>query len=126
MSFLDSLLNTAKDAIIDAVASSDTAKNAALKMMAPKFFADYGLAKLGTLEKVEITTEKKEILVVLNLHGEAAPVEVTVHYRVLKPGEVEIVNVRSSKAWVAILVNEVVSPALNKIEVPTEATKFLA
>ena len=103
----------------------DGPKNAALKLMADTAFTTYGLDKLGKLDTVELDSVKKEILIVLSLHGEPAPVELTVLYRIETSSQVEIVEVRSPKTWVAILANEMVPADKKRIPVPPLATSFL-
>ena len=67
---------------------------------------------------LRLDTEKQEISLELALHGEQRPIQVTIHYKVRSPNHIEITSVRSSRDWIATLVNEVLSVEQRQLEVP--------
>ena len=78
------------------------------------------------MTKLQLDSEKQEIYLALDLHGEQSPIELTIHYRLLSSTQIEIANVWSSRDWMATFVNEMV-PAKNKqITVPTAVTAALS
>jgi hypothetical protein len=78
------------------------------------------------MTKLQLDSEKQEIYIELDLRGEQTPAELTIHYRLLSSTEIEIVNVSSSRDWIATLINEIV-PAKNKqITVPVVVTAALS
>ena len=109
--FLTRLINKGKDTVIRAGAGWAWSK--------------FKLNKLGTMSTFRIDTEKHEIFVVMDLQGEPSPIELTVNYAVLTPTRIEIKEVRSSREWIATLVNELLTPEQKQLEVPSKAMLLL-
>ena len=91
-----------------------------------KLGLDVDFKKLGQMTKLKINSDKQEIYLTLDLHGEQSPIELTVQYRVLTPTQIEIVSVSSSRDWVATLVNEVLPAKRKQITVPAAVTTALS
>ena len=78
------------------------------------------------MTRLQLDSEKQEIYVTLDLHGEQSPIELTIHYRLLSSTQIEIVNVCSSRNWIATLVNEMVPTKNKQITVPAAVTAALS
>ncbi len=105
---------------------ANKAKDAALQGVAAWFANKYHLKKLGQMTKLQIDSEKNEVSLTLDLHGEQSPIDLTIRYRVIGATEIEIVDVRSSREWIATLVNEVIPATQKQITVPVNVTKALS
>lgn len=105
MNFIKTILNKAKDATVQ---------------LAAKFIINkYKLDKLGTMTSLNIDSDKRQIFIALDLHGEQTPIELTIHYQVVSPTCLEIREVQSSRTWIATLVNEMIPSEKKRVEVPT-------
>jgi hypothetical protein len=105
---------------------ANKAKDVALRLVARWIVNKFYLKKLGQMTKLQLDSEKEEIYLALDLHGEQSPIELTIHYRLLSSNQIEIVNVWSSRDWIATLINEII-PAKNKqIPVPAVVTAALS
>jgi hypothetical protein len=101
-------------------------KDMALQFVAAWIVNKYHLNKLGQMTSLQLDSEKQEIFIALELHGEQTPIELTIQYRVLSPTQIEIANVCSSRAWVAALANEMVPAEKKRIAVPEAVTAALS
>ena len=110
-------------------------KDAAVQLFASQLINDFNLEKfglgvdlkkLGRMTKLKINSEKQEVYLTFDLHGEQSPIELTVQYRVLTPTQIEIVSVSSSRDWIATLVNEVLPTNRKQITVPAAVTTALS
>jgi hypothetical protein len=116
--FLKHFVNKTKDAILQVTAR---------KFILPWIINKYHLKQLGNMTTLRLDCEKQEILIALDLHGEQDPIELTIRYQVLSPTCIEIKDVRSSRNWIATLVNEVLPAEQKRIEqVPTAVTTLLS
>lgn len=105
---------------------ANKAKDVALQFVAAWIVNKYHLKKLGQMTKLQLDSDKQEIFITLDLHGEQSPVELTIHYRLLSSTMIEITDVRSSREWIATLVNEMVPAEQKKITVPSAVTTALS
>lgn len=105
---------------------SNRLKDVALQFIAARIVSHYHLNKLGHMTKLQIDSEKSEVVIELDLHGEPAPIELKMHYRLLSATEIEIGEVSSSRSWIATLVNEMVPAEKKRITVPEAVTKALS
>ena len=78
------------------------------------------------MTKLQLDSEKQEIYLALDLHGEQSPIELTIQYRLLSSTQVEIGDVWSSREWIATLVNEMVPAKDRQIPVPAWVTAALS
>ena len=105
---------------------ANKAKDVALQLVAAWIVNRYHLKKLGQMTKLQLDSDKGEIFIALDLHGEQTPIELTIHYRVLSPTEIEIANVHSSREWIATLANDMIPANQKRITVPETVTKALS
>ncbi len=105
---------------------ANKAKDAALQFVAAWLVNRCQFNKLGKMTTLKIDSEKQEIFVELDLRGEESPVELKVDYKVVGPSLIEIGNARSSREWIATLVNEMLPPEQKRIEVPEMVTTALS
>jgi len=115
------IANKAKDAAVQFVATR-VINNFNLE----KLGLDVDLKKLGRMTKIKINSDKQEIYVAFDLHGEQSPIELTIQYRVLTPTQIEIVSLSSSREWIATFVNEVLPAKRKQITVPATVTAALS
>lgn len=101
-------------------------KDIALQFVAAWIVNKYHLNKLGQMTALRLDSEKQEIFITLDLHGEQTPIELTIQYRVLSSTEIEIADVHSSRAWIATLANEMVPAHQKRITVPEAVTAALS
>jgi hypothetical protein len=101
-------------------------KEKALEVIAIQLFNNSRINKLGTMTSINLDSKKQELSIVLDLHGEQSPIEVTAKYRVLTPTQIEITEFQSSRAWITTLVNEIVPQSNKQITVPETVTKGLS
>jgi hypothetical protein len=105
---------------------ANKAKDVALRLVARWAANKFYLKKLGQVTKLQIDSEKQEIYIALDLRGEQSAIELTIQYRLLGSTQIEILNVSSSRDWIATLANEII-PAKNKqITVPAVVTAALS
>jgi hypothetical protein len=102
------------------------AKDTVLQRIAAWVINKYHLKQLGQMSTLRLDSEKQEIFMVLNLHGEPTSIELAVHYRVLSSTLIEITDVRSSREWITTLVNNIVPAEAKRIPVPAAFTTALA
>jgi hypothetical protein len=115
------IANRVKDAAVQLLATQ-LINNCNLE----KFGLDIDLKKLGRMTKLKINSEKQEVYLTFDLHGEQSPIELTVQYRVLTSTQIEIVSVSSSRDWIATFVNEVLPAKRKQITVPAAVTTALS
>lgn len=101
-------------------------KDVALQLVAAWIVNKYHLNKLGQMTALRLDSDKQEIFIALDLHGEQTPIELTIQYRVLSPTQIEIADVQSSRAWIATLANEMVPAEKKRITVPEAVTTALS
>ncbi len=105
---------------------ANKAKDVALQFIAAWIVNKYHLNKLGQMTKLQLDSEKQEVFITLDLHGEKSPIDLTIHYRLLSSTVVEIADVSSSREWIATLVNEMVPAKQKRITVPETVTAALS
>ena len=105
---------------------ANKAKDIALQHVASRILNKYHLNKLGKMTSLRLDSEKQEIFIELDLHGEQTPIELTVKYRVLSSTLIEIADVQSSRAWITTLANEIVPADQKRITVPEAVTAALS
>jgi hypothetical protein len=105
---------------------ANKAKDVALRLVARWIVNKFYLKKLGQMTKLQLDSEKQEIYLALDLHGEQSPIELAIHYRLLSSNHIEIANVWSSREWIAALVNEMVPAKDKQITVPAGVTAALS
>jgi hypothetical protein len=115
------IANKAKDAAVQFVATR-VINNFSLE----KLGLDVDLKKLGRMTKIKLNSDKQEIYLAVDLHGEQSPIELTIQYRVLTPTQIEIVSLSSSREWIATFVNEVLPAKRKQITVPAAVTAALS
>ena len=106
------LLNRAKDALSQRIAAC--------------FINSHRMKGLGKVTTLNIDSEKNEVSMVLELHGEQAPIAMTIRYKVRSATSIEVVGVDSSRSWIASLVNDLIPAPQKTIEVPAYVTKALS
>lgn len=72
-------------------------KDIALQSVASWIANKYHLNQLGRMTALRLDSEKQEIYIALDLHGEQTPIELTIHYRILDSTLIEIIDVGSSR-----------------------------
>jgi hypothetical protein len=105
---------------------ANKAKDVALRLVGTWIVNKFYLKKLGQMTKLQLDSEKQEIYLALDLHGEQSPIELRIHYRLLSSNQIEIANVWSSREWIATLVNEMVPAKDKQITVPAGVTAALS
>lgn len=106
-------------------AFANKVKDAALEQVAKWFANRYQLKELGRISDLKVDSVAEEIFMVLELHGEVEPIKLTLLYRVVSPTLLEIVHVKSSRAWIGELINNVVPVEQKRVEVAPMITKAL-
>ncbi|MDI1312852.1 hypothetical protein [Prosthecobacter sp.] len=101
-------------------------KDAALQQLAKWFANRYHLKPLGRITNLRLDSMAQEISVSLDLHGEEASVELTMRYRVISSTMLEISEVKSSRQWIAELINHVIPAEQKCLEVPHAVTQALS
>lgn len=101
-------------------------KDAALEHVAKWFANRYHLKRLGRITDLKLDSRAQEIFLVLDLHGEQAPIELTLHYRVHSPTELEIAEVQCSRPWITEFINGMVPAEQKRLSVPSTVTRILA
>jgi hypothetical protein len=101
-------------------------KDAALQQLAKWFANHYHLKPLGRITELRLDSVAQEICMTLDLHGEQSAVELSVHYRVISPTVLEIAEVKSSRQWIAELINHVIPAEQKRLEVPQALTQVLS
>ena len=105
---------------------ANKAKDVVLRLVARWIVNRFYVKKLGEMTKLQLDSERQEIYVTLDLHGEQSPIELTIHYRLLSSTQIEIANVCSSRKWIATLVNEMVPAKDKQVAVPAAVTAALS
>ncbi|WP_395746947.1 hypothetical protein [Prosthecobacter sp.] len=101
-------------------------KDTALQQVARWFANHYHLKKLGRVTELKVDSVAEEIFMVLELHGETAPVELKVHYHVAGPTLLQIVKVKASREWMTELVNHVIPAEQKLLEVSPMVIRALS
>lgn len=89
------------------------------------FLKQYKLDKLGSVTSVDLNTSCRTLKVTLQLEGETSPIELECHYAMAGEDRIEILEVNSSRAWIATLVNDLIPADKKRFTVPSAAQKFL-
>lgn len=100
-------------------------KDAALQHLAKWIANRYHLKHLGRITELRFDSTAEVIYMELDLHGEQASIDLTVQYRVISPTLLEIGEVKSSRQWIAALMNHVIPEEQKCLEVPTAVTRAL-
>ncbi len=101
-------------------------KDAALQQLAKWFANRYHLKRLGSITDLRFDSASQEVFVVLALHGEQTPIELTVHYRVISPTLLEITDVTASRPWITELVNHVIPEEQKRLAITPAVAKILS
>lgn len=101
-------------------------KDAAVEQLARWFANRYRLQRLGSITDLRFDSAAQEIFVVLALHGEESPIELTVHYRVLTSTVLEITDVSASRPWITELVNHVIPEEQKRLPISPTMAKVLS
>ncbi len=101
-------------------------KDAALQGLAKWFANHYGLKRFGRILELRLNSVAEEIFVVLELHGELTPIELTTQYRVVGPTQLEIGTVKASRQWIEEVINHVIPAEQKCLTVPTAVTKAVS
>ncbi len=101
-------------------------KDAALEGVAKWVANHYGLKRFGRIEELKLDSTTEEIFVVLELHGEETPIEMTMPYKVAGPTQVEIGVVKASRQWIEEVINHVIPAEKKSLTVPLAVTKALS
>lgn len=107
-------------------AFANKVKDVALQQLAKWFANRYHLKPLGRITDLKLDSVAQEISVSLDLHGEQSPVDLTMRYRVASPTTLEISDVKSSRQWIAELINNVIPAEQKCLEVPHAVTQALS
>ena len=75
---------------------------------------------------LNIDSEKNEVSMTLQLHGEQTPIEMTIRYKVRSATSLEVIGIHSSRAWIATLVNDLIPAPQKTFEVPPYVTTALS
>lgn len=105
---------------------ANKAKDLALQHVATWVANRLHLNKLGKVTTMRIDSDKAEIFLTVELEGETTPVDLTVHYRILEPTLLEVVDVQASRVWMTTFANEVVPAEQKRFSVPKVVTKALS
>ena len=100
-------------------------KYAALQQLAKWFANHYHLKQMGRITELRFNSVAEEIFMVLDLHGEQTQIEQTVRYRVISPTLLEVAEVKSSRQWIAELINHMVPAEQKCFEVAPAVTRAL-
>ena len=101
-------------------------KDAALEHVAKWLANRYHHKRLGRITDLKLDSSAQEIFLVLDLHGEQAPIELTLHYRVHSPTVLEIAEVQCSRPWITEFINGMVPAEQKRLTVPSTVTRILA
>jgi len=101
-------------------------KDVALQQVAKWIANHYHLKRLGRITDLKLDSSAQRIFLALALHGEKDLIELTLHYRVLSPEMLEIVDVQASRPWITELINNVIPEEQKRLAVPSSVTRILA
>ncbi len=101
-------------------------KDAALEQVAKWFANRYHLKRLGRITDLKLDSSAQEIFLILTLHGEKEPIELTLHYRVPSATLLEITKVQCSRSWITEFINEMVPAEQKRLTVSPTVTRILA
>lgn len=101
-------------------------KDAALEHVAKWLANRYHLKRLGRITDLKLDSSAQKIFLVMDLHGEQEPIELTLHYRVHSPTVLEIAEVQCSRPWITEFVNGVVPAEQKRLTVSPTVARILA
>ena len=99
--------------------------NTLLKPAVAALLHQYNLDRLGSVTSVDLDSSRRTLKVTLQLDGESSPIQLEFRYAMAGEDQMEITEVRSSRAWIATLVNEFVPAEKKRFAVPAVAARFL-
>ncbi len=77
------------------------------------------------MTSVELDNSRGELNVTLQLDGENTPIELEFRYAKGWEEQIEITEVKSSRTWLATLVNDFVPPEKKRFSVPAVVLRLL-
>lgn len=104
---------------------ANKAKDAALQRLAAWVANRFHLHRLGKVTTLRLDSVAQEVFVIVELHGEASPVEMTVRYRILSPTQIEVTDLQASREWMTAFANDVLPPERKRFDVSSMVTKAL-
>ncbi len=107
-------------------ALANKVKDVALQQVAKWLANRYHLKQLGRIIDLKVDSVSEEVFVVLDLHGERSPIELTMHYRVISPTLLEIAEVKASRQWIAEFINHMIPAEQKCVEVSPMVTRALS
>ena len=99
--------------------------NTLLKPAIAALLRQYNLDKLGSVTSVDLDNSRGKLNVTLQLDGENTPIELEFQYAKVGVDQIEITDVKSSRAWIATLANEFVPPEKKRFTVPAVVLRLL-
>ena len=99
--------------------------NTLLKPAIAALLRQYNLDRIGSVTAVELDNGRGQLSVALQLDGENTPIEFEFRYAKVGEDQIEITEVKSSRAWIATLANEFVPPEKKRFPVPAVVFRLL-
>jgi hypothetical protein len=99
--------------------------NTLLKPVIAGLLSQYNLDKLGSVTAVDLDNSSRTLEVTLQLDGENTPIELEFRYAKAGQDQVEITEVKSSRAWIATLASEFVPSDKKRFKVPAVVGRLL-
>jgi len=89
-------------------------------------FVNEILKPIGKMSSLKIDSSARLLHMILELNGEASPVQLAVQYSIISPTLLAVQVASSSRPWISTLVNEMISAQKRQITVPEMVTKALS
>ncbi len=105
---------------------ANKAKDLALQGVATWLANRFHLNKLGKVKNLQLDSGKAQVFMTLLLEGEDKPVDLTVHYRIVSPTEIEVIQVHASRPWMSTFANELVPKEQKRFTVAPMVVKALS
>ena len=99
--------------------------NTLLKPLVAAFLHQHNLDKLGSVTSLDLDNSRGKLNVTLQLDGENTPIELEFRYAKVGEDQIEITEMKSSRAWIATLANEFVPPEKKRFPVPAVVFRLL-
>lgn len=99
--------------------------NTLLKPVIAALLHQYNLDKLGSVTSVDLDNTHRTLKVTLQLDGESTPIDLEFRYATVGEDQIEVTGVKSSRAWIATLVNEFVPADKKRFTIPAVAARLL-
>ena len=97
-----------------------------LRPLVSQVLSKYGLEKLGKVTRVDLDRDERRVFLDLDLHGEEAPVKLTISYRTVNATEIEIEHIETSREWMTVIMNDMIPKSRKQFTVPKTVMALLS